>query len=302
MDTSHEVPAFECATDEFGTRASVSAPSNTDGLNPTIAILVALWYSFTAAAAMSRGFAFLYERGQNDYYLAQNLMWTAGIGIGIALAVSLVRNSHFTVGAISSVIMLGLLLSLLLLGPSNEVADVSLFGFRPSGNQFLIGIAILTLISGLLGTVAGSALRADESLADPLLGIRHHHWFWLWLALYAWVVILPTGVYYLWLEVISTGYVLIHPSLWFNDAWTEGWTLTFGFAGFAAAFYGIDLSIRNVSAKCSSNVRTRKRVLLFLLGTLILAGPVANVLFRIAISSLQHLPDGITANPWWILR
>ena len=294
MDTSHEVPAFECATDEFGTRASVSAPSNTDGLNPTIAILVALWYSFTAAAAMSRGFAFLYERGQNDYYLAQNLMWTAGIGIGIALAVSLVRNSHFTVGAISSVIMSGLLLSLLLLGPSNEVADVSLFGFRPSGNQFLIGIAIRT--------VAGSALRADESLADPLLGIRHHHWFWLWLALYAWVVILPTGVYYLWLEVISTGYVLIHPSLWFNDAWTEGWTLTFGFAGFAAAFYGIDLSIRNVSAKCSSNVRTRKRVLLFLLGTLILAGPVANVLFRIAISSLQHLPDGITANPWWILR
>src|ERR1039458_9103740 len=94
MDASHEIQALEGATDESGASASVSAPSNTDGLHPTIAILVALWYSFTAAAAMSRGFAFLYERGQNDYYLAHNLMWTAGIGIGIALAVSFVTTSR----------------------------------------------------------------------------------------------------------------------------------------------------------------------------------------------------------------
>ena len=302
MDTSHEIQALECSTNEFGARASVSAPSNTDGLHPTIAILVALWYSLTAAGAMSTGFAFLYEGSQNDYYLAQNLMWTAGIGIGIAVAVCLARNAHFIVGATSSVIMSGLLLSLLLLIPNDEMTTVSLFGYRPSGPQFLVGIAILTLLSGLLGTAAGKALRSDESLASPLLGIRHRHWFWLWLALYAWVAILPTGVYYLWLEVISSGYVLIHPSLWFNDAWTEGWTLSFGFAGFGAAFYGINMSIQNVSSTGNSNVRTRKRVLKFLLGTLIMAGPVANILFRVAIHSLKHLPDGITANPWWILR
>jgi hypothetical protein len=122
------------------------------------------------------------------------------------------------------------------------------------------------------------------------------------LAVYAWVAILPTGIYYFWLEIISSGYVLIHPSLWLSEAWTEGWTLTFGFAGYAATIYGVQISIFNVSAACSSEVRTRKRVLQFLLGTLILAGPVANILFRIAIHSLKHLPDGITTNPWWILR
>jgi hypothetical protein len=107
----------------------------------------------------------------------------------------------------------------------------------------------------------------------------------------------------LWLELISTGYVLIHPSLWFSDAWTEGWTISFGFGGVAALMYGVEMSLKNVSLTQSAGISTGKRVGSFLLGTLILGGgPVSNILFRIAIHSLKHLPDGITENPWWVLR
>jgi hypothetical protein len=302
MDDGNEIPANAYMVAESEPQVGVSIPAPRLGLNPIAAVLVALWYSLTAAGAMSSGFHFLYEHSQNDYFLAQNLMWTVGIGIGIAIAVCLARSSAALVGGISSLLMSGLLLSLLLLGAGEGGSDVSILGFRPSPTQFLVAIAALTLLSGLLGTIAGKAMRDDESLAGPILGIRGGHWFWLWLAVYAWVAILPTGIYYFWLEIISTGYVLIHPSLWLGEAWTEGWTLTFGFMGLAATVYGVQTSIFNVSAACSSEVRTRKRVLQFLLGTLILAGPVANILFRIAIHSLKHLPDGITNNPWWILR
>lgn len=302
MDDGNEIPANAYMVAESGPQVGVSIPAPRLGLNPIAAVLVALWYSLTAAGAMSSGFHFLYEHSQNDYLLAQNLMWTVGIGIGIAIAVCLARSSALLVGGISSLLMSGLLLSLLLLGAGEGGSDVSIFGFRPSPTQFLVAIAALTLLSGLLGTIAGKAMRDDDSLAGPILGIRGGHWFWLWLAVYAWVAILPTGIYYFWLEIISTGYVLIHPSLWLGEAWTEGWTLTFGFMGLAATIYGVQISIFNVSAACSSEIRMRKRVLQFLLGTLILAGPVANILFRIAIHSLKHLPDGITTNPWWILR
>ena len=302
MDDANEIPAHVYMVAESEPQAGVSIPAPPRGLNPIAAVLVAMWYSLTAAGAMSSGFHFLYEHGQNDYFLAQNLMWTVGIGIGIAIAVCLSRSSRWMVGGVSAVLMSALLLSLLFLGAGDGASEVSIFGFRPSPAQFLVAIAALTLLSGLLGTAGGKAMRDDESLAGPILGIRGGHWFWLWLAVYAWVAILPTGIYYFWLEIISSGYVLIHPSLWLSEAWTEGWTLTFGFAGFAATIYGVQISVFNVSAACSSEVRTRKRVVQFLLGTLILAGPVANILFRIAIHSLKHLPDGITTNPWWILR
>jgi len=162
---------------------------------------------------------------------------------------------------------------------------------------------VLTMISGLAGTAVGISARNNESYEGTLLlDIRSRHWFWLWLAFYAWVVEIPTGIYYVWLEVISTGYVLIHPSLWFHDAWTEGWTVSFGIAGVTALVYGINMSIESVSVWGRANMRSGKRVFRFLLGTLIMAGPVANFLFLIAIHSLKHLPDGITQNPWWILR
>ena len=302
MDADNETASFEETIDEPEGNGSVAMDSPSDGVHPATALVIALWYSFTASSAMSKGFHFIYEHGQNDYYLAQNLMWIAGIGIGVGLAVYLSRSSRLAVGAISSVIMSGLLLLLIVWVPSDDASGVSLFGFIPSATQFVTAIAVLTLASGLIGTAVGISARTDESLERLLLGIRHRHWFWLWLAFYAWVAIVPTGIYYVWLELISTGYVLIHPSLWFSDAWTEGWTITFGIAGFAAVLYGVNTSIESVSAKCSANMRTRRRVLQFLIGTLIMAGPVANILFLIAISSLKHLPDGITPNPWWILH
>jgi hypothetical protein len=272
------------------------------GLHPVAAVGMALWYALAAGGAMSTGFAYLYEHSKNDYSLTQNSMWIVGMGIGIALTACLARNSRWTVGAVSASIMSCMLLSLLFFIPSDQPGQVSVLRFTPSASNFMVGVAILTLLSGLLGTSLGIAMRADESFANAILGIRHRHWFWLWLPLYAWVAIFPTAIYYVWLEVISTGYVLIHPSLWFDEAWTEGWTITFGFAGFAALVYGIGLSLDSVSSARSTNVRTRTRVFRFLLGTLVMVGPVANVLFRIAIHSLKHLPDGITANPWWVLR
>lgn len=272
------------------------------GLHPAVAVVVALWYGLVAGGAMSRGFAYLYERSTNDYPLAQNLMWIVGMGIGVALAACLARNSRWTIGVVSSGIMSCMLLSLLFLIPSDQPGQVSVFGFTPSASNFMTGVAILTLLSGLLGTSLGIAMRADETFSNTILGIRHRHWFWLWLPLYAWVAIFPTAIYYVWLELTSTVFVFVHPWLLLDDAWTGGWTVSFGLAGFAAIIYGIGLSLDSVSSTRGTNVRTRTRVLRFLLGTLVMVGPVANVLFRIAIHSLKHLPDGITANPWWVLR
>jgi hypothetical protein len=302
MDDGNGIPAHAYMITEPEPQVGVSLPITLRGLNPITALCFAFWYSLIAAAAMSSGFAFLYKGSKHNYYLTQNLMWVLGIGLGIAIAVCLARRSRFLVGATASVLMAGLLLSLLYLIGWQADSGVSIFGFQPSEAQLVTATAGLTLVSGLLGTMIGNAVRRNETLAGPLLGIRKRHWFWLWLAVYAWVAILPTGIYYIWLEFISTRYVLIHPSLWLGGTWTVGWALTIGFAGIAAMIYGIQISIINVSAAYSSQVRTRKRVLYFLLGTLILAGPVANILFRIAIHSLTHLPDGITANPWWIMR
>jgi hypothetical protein len=116
------------------------------------------------------------------------------------------------------------------------------------------------------------------------------------------VAIVPTALYYVWLEMVSAVYVVVHPSLWLAEAWGVGWTTMFGVWGFAALFYGIELSLTNLSPTKSEGRSWGKRFGLFLLGTFVLAGPVANILFRIAIHSLKHLPDGIIINPWWILR
>ena len=302
MESKQEIPALTYAAIETGSLSSVAAPSSAEGLHPFTASLIAFWYGLAAAGAMSTGFAFLYKGSGHDYSLTQNLMWAVGIGIGVTIGVYLARASRVLVGVIPSVLLSGLLLSLLLIGGGEGSSGISIFGFRPSATQFLLGIAGLALIFGFLGTTAGIALRKDESVAGLLLGIRSRHWFWLWVAVYAWVAILPTGIYYVWLEIISSGYVLFHPSVWLREAWTEGGSLTFGVTGFAALAYGISISVSNVSAHYSSQVPTKTRVLKFLLGTLILAGPVANILFLIAIHSLKRLPDGITANPWWILR
>lgn len=279
-----------------------SGLAHEDGINPVAAVLLALWYSVAAAGAMARGFAYLHEDSPSSYAFVNNLMWCAGIAIGIGLAAFLARSARWIVGVLSSVILSSLMLCLLFISEAGEVVDVNIFGFRPTMVQFLVGLATVTLLCGLVGTAVGVSFRQDEAAKEAVLGIRHRHWFWLWLALYAWVAIVPTAIYYVWLEVVSAFYVLIHPSLWFAEAWGVTWTTSFAFMGFSALFYGIDLSLKSVSAARSGTDSTIRRVGLFLLGTLILVGPLANILFRIGIHSLKHLPDGITANPWWVLR
>lgn len=272
------------------------------GLSPVAAFLVAVWYSITAAAAMSKGFAYLHPRTEDRYSLVQITMWAAGIGIGTWFAVLLAKTRQLMVGVSSALALSGLLLAILFLVPGEQASGISIFGHSLSFLQILVAYAVLVFTTGLIGTAAGRATKDNVLPSEPLFGIRHRHFFWLWLAVYAWVSVVPTAVYYVWLATISYGYTLIHPSLWLREAWTGTWTLTFGLWGICALGFGIDISLRNASIIETGFRPTWKRVLLFLMGTLILAGPITNLLLRIAIHSLKHLPDGITPNPWWVLR
>jgi hypothetical protein len=300
MDTSDDISSLAMVIAEGSESYSISTAVPADGLHPTLAVLVALWYSFTTAAAMSMGFAYLYKGSRNDYPLAQDFVSTIGFGIGIAWAVYLARRFRFVVGAVSSVVM-SVLFLFAFLAIQRYAPEVPIFGETSAAMFLTLGIPACILLFGILGTMVGGSLRNNQSLSNNLLRVRHVHLWWLWLALYVWAAILPPGLYYLWLEVIGSGYVIIHPSLWFRYALMEIWMVPLGGAGFGALSYGIDISIRNVSEN-SANVPRWKRVLFFLMGTLIIAGPVANVPFRIAIHVLSHLADGIAANPWWVLR
>jgi hypothetical protein len=274
------------------------------GLNPFIAVMLGSWCGLVTAAATSYGLKYLQRESPSQSIVLQCLAWAMGAGIGTALAACLVKRSAFLVGAFSSLLPAGIWLAVLPLLMNSDEAPVSpsVFGHALSIRGFFIGFFILTIIGGLVGAAIGAGARDDEEIVQTLRGIRYRHWFWLWIALYAWVTMTPTVIYFLWLEVIGSGYMLIHPSLWFSKVWTSGWTFTFGMGGIAALMYGIDLSLRNVSTTHSESVHIGKRVLMFLLGTAILAGPVSNILLRLAIHSLKHLPDGITAHPWWVLK
>jgi hypothetical protein len=180
-----------------------SLPSTRDGVLPVVAIIIGLWYSVVAAGAMSAGFAYLHKGSEGSYRLVQTLLWTVGIGIGVAFGVCLSRSLQKTVGIVCSLALSGILMSLLLLHPSDDDLELSLFEHSFSVTQILIGIAVATLFFGLVGTFVGRAVRADAVFHESLLGIRHGHWWWLWIALYAWVVIVPTAAYYFWLERVS---------------------------------------------------------------------------------------------------
>lgn len=293
----------DSVSDDGASAVEIAVASSTDGVHPFIAVIIGLWYSLIAAAGMSSGFRYLVDENVEPYWVLQSLMWIIGIGIGIGLGVSLSRTRQLFVGVACSILMSGLILSLLFFLHPDDYNPLYIFGQSLTVTQVIPGNACAVLLLGLIGTFVGRTVRADAVFSESLLGIRHGHWWWLWIAVFAWASILPTGLYYFWLEIVSTFYVLIHPSLWFNDAWTEGWTLTFGVFGTAAVLYGVGMSFENLSAKASSGKSTLKRVLLFWLGTFILAGgPVANVFYRLAIHTLKHLPDGITANPWWVLH
>ena len=290
---------FVARLDPSGSIQTLATPQ---GLNPIAAIFVALWYSFACSAAMSSGFGHIPGVSKHGHNLAKDVMCAFGFGLGIGIGTYSARNLRIWVGSICSVLISGLLLLPVLFSWSNGASDVSLLGFRPSEIQLESVIAALALLLGFIGTATGKAVNGHEFLGNATLGIRRGHWLWLWMAVWAWVYMLPLSIYYVWLEIVSTAFSLIHPSLLFNEVWTEGRTFTFGVLGFFAMIHGIKISILNVSAGYSSHVPIRKRVLRFLLGTLVFTGAMAGFFFVFAIDTLRELPNGITSNPWWILR
>jgi hypothetical protein len=74
MDASNDISDLGTAVAESSESTRTTTAISAEGLHPIVAVLIALWYSFTAAAAMSRGFAYLYEGSKNDYTLEQDLM------------------------------------------------------------------------------------------------------------------------------------------------------------------------------------------------------------------------------------
>ena len=73
-----KLPAHEYADEQSQENARIPSPSTTWGLNPIAAVFVAFWYSFTAAAAMSNGFAYLYKGSGHTYEFARHLMGSCG--------------------------------------------------------------------------------------------------------------------------------------------------------------------------------------------------------------------------------
>jgi hypothetical protein len=270
------------------------------GLHPIAAVALAIWYGITAAGAMGVGFHYLHPDTPGAYFLVTDMLGAVGFSLGILLAVLLTKTRPVGVGVASSFLAAGALVSLLLYPPIHDRAPSPILGFTPSIGQFLVGFATLVLTSGLVATFIGLAVRFEDT--QLLNSVPNIHWWWLWLAMWVWVSVVPTGLYFIWLEVISTAFVVIHPSLWFSDALTEGWTWTFGILGLAALGFGIGLSLDSISAQTGSANAIWERALWFLLGTLVLSGLLASVLFRIAIHSLKHIPDGISTNPWWVVR
>ena len=127
--------------------------------------------------------------------------------------------------------------------------------------------------------------------------------FFLKASMAAWVCMVPMAGYYLWLEIVTSGYSLVHPSLWFNPAWDKDWGFGFvpGIAGIAVLFMGIAISIEAISSRTPEDRSRKGRAAEFFLGTVILVSLVAPFLLNWSIASLKELPMPNGGHAWWIL-
>jgi len=275
------------------------SPVVTGRLHPAAACLFGAWYSIIFACAMSAGVKYLHHETPEAHGILQSFAWAIGSGMAIALASRLSRTHRLAVGICSSVASASVWICLLMFLSIDfdQATGETIFGYSISLKQFLIGFSLLILLAGVVSSFLAASSHNDEELTARLLTVPSRHWMWLWIAGFAWVSMLPIVAYYIWLQFATALYSILHPSLWFQ----EGSSLFFGFLGIAALFAGIEISLKAVSDKNSYGGSVWKRVLMFLVGTLVLASLVSPVLLNLDINRMKDIPASLGSHPWWIL-
>jgi hypothetical protein len=291
----NEPPAdYEIDADEY-----IVAPPLTAHMHFTMAFLFGAWYSIILASAMSAGVKYLHPETPDSHGILQSVAWALGSGIAIALASRLSKDHRLAVGVCSTLVSVSVWIAFLyfLRTDLDKSTGESILGHPLSVGNYLIILSLLILIVGLASSFLGASSRNDEELTAQVLLVPSCHWLWLWIAGFAWVSMLPIAAYYIWLQIATGLYSVIHPSLWFQ----VGSGLFFGFLGIAALFKGIEVSLKAVSDKNSYGGVIWKRVLTFLLGTLVLASLVAPFLLNLDIDRMKEMPASLGAHPWWVL-
>lgn len=268
-------------------------------MHPVAAFFLGAFYSIILGSAMTAGVKYLHPGTPATDNLLESVAWSIGSGIAVALATRLARSHPFAVGIASSFISASVWIALLLALRDNLDASSgnSLLGYPLSLKMYLISFALLILFVGLICSILGVSSRDEDELSARILLVPSGHWFWLWIASFAWVSVFPIVVYYFWLQIATTLYAIFHPSLWLR----VGTGVFFGLLGIAALFKGIEVSLRAVSVKNSYGAVVWKRVLMFLIGTLLLASLVAPFLLNLDINRLKDMPASLGAHPWWLM-
>ncbi|AXC09702.1 hypothetical protein ACPOL_0319 [Acidisarcina polymorpha] len=68
-----------------------------------------------------------------------------------------------------------------------------------------------------------------------------------------------------------------------------------------ALLFGVQMSLKAVSDKSSYGGVVWKRVLMFLVGTVVLASLVTPFSLNLEIDRLKDIPASLGAHPWWVL-
>lgn len=268
-------------------------------LNPFSAGGFGAWYCLTCAAAMTVGTKYL-SKTPGSHYIPESVAWVLGAGFGATLAATLARKWKIVAGSLSAIPSAAVWLPFLSLG--SEELDTMIFGWSPSAFYFGVTFIGLNLLCGVVGSIFGAQAVTPNSLSEVVVSVRARHWWWLWIPAFAWVSMIPVVLYYVWLEIITTGYFAFHPWLWFNGSWDRdvAFGLMPGFMGIGALVYGIYLSLRSVIPPKDSET-TKRRVTRFLAGTVLLVSIVSPFLLNWGISHLKDMPIVKGSTSWWIL-
>ena len=168
---------------------------------------------------MSAGSVVFFIETPDLHGILQSLAWALGSGIAIALASRLSEKHRLAVGiSLDTCIRFSLDSAVVLLNEVNlhQSTGDSLWGHPLSVEDYFIVLTSLILIVGLIEFVLGATSRNNGGLMAHLLLVPPRHWLWLWIAGFAWVSMLPNVAYYVWLQLATALYAVIHPSLWFQ--------------------------------------------------------------------------------------
>ena len=271
------------AVEEYGEICDVSKP----GMHFSAAFLFGAWYSIVFSCAMSFGVKSLNPESPDAHWILQSVAWALGAGFAIALASNVSQTYRLLVGVGSTLVSVAFWIALVFF----------LRGYFHPPDQLIGGLAALILIVGLAGSYLGASLPRGEGLAGLLLLVHPRHFLWLWVALWFWVSVLPMVGYYFWLQVSTGLFSLIHPSLWFSDAFD----LALGYAGIFALLKGVEIALRSLINRTSYGGTVWKRTLMFLFAFFVLTSYVAPKLLDADIGGLKKVPTEFGVRPWWVL-